>query len=317
MTYTVTFTSVSAASAYRIDFCTESTDPTEACTPPAGFDASAAASGSLTVAGDTGSVIVTDTIGATSVIETPIEGINNPTVTGPVYARIATYSSAGNASTETSPIDRGGVAISITNTIGVSGAVLETMTFCVASEAITADCDNAEDNLPTLKLGETVGTAVALQPGIVSTGKLYTQISTNASTGAVVNLKSATDCGGLKRVGAAICDIAPTLVADITSQSPVAAFGVKTATATNTAGAPAPGGVLVPVGNYNNTTYAFNYAANNLSGVTSPMGDPFLNTNSLPANNKNMELTFGATVTNATPAGNYSTSLSMIATGKF
>jgi hypothetical protein len=68
---------------------------------------------------------------------------------------------------------------------------------------------------------------------------------------------------------------------------------------------------------YNATTYAFNYVGTNLSGVTSTLGDPFLDTAGAPVNNQNMQLTFGATVTNATPAGNYSTSLSMIATGKF
>ena len=72
-----------------------------------------------------------------------------------------------------------------------------------------------------------------------------------------------------------------------------------------------------PATGYNNTTYVFNYDATNATGVTSTYGDAILDTDSAPVNGKNMELTFGASVTNNTPAGLYATDLSMIATGKF
>src|SRR5690606_2020028 len=99
-------------------------------------------------------------------------------------------------------IDQGVVTISITDTIAVSGAVLESMLFCVASDEITANCANATSNLPTLQLGEDVGGNTALVPTAVSTGILYTQLSTNAATGAVISLKSdAVDCGGMLRAG--------------------------------------------------------------------------------------------------------------------
>ncbi len=75
----------------------------------------------------------------------------------------------------------------------------------------------------------------------------------------------------------------------------------------------------VALSGYNNSTFALNFTsgANPSTGVTSTFGDPFLDTAGAPANNKNMQLTFGATIADNTPAGAYSTDLSLIATGKF
>jgi len=199
--------------------------------------------------------------------------------------------------------------------------VLETLTFCVAGAEIEADCTNITVD-PVLELGETVGDTVALSPGVVSEGSIYTQISTNAAGGVVVRLKSnATDCGGLLRAGAVAgtCDISPALNTDITPANDEAKFGVKTATATATTGVTNASGTLAPASGsfYNNTTYALNYINGDATGITSTFGDPFLDTNDEPANNQNMQLTFGATVNNNTPAGIYSADLSLIAVGKF
>lgn len=326
VTYTVDFTAVQAAGAFVVDFCSDSPVLGQTCTPPAGFDATAAASttaGFTSVTGATSKVTVTGTINANDVVSVAVTGITNPSTAGPLYARIVTYANVTDANgyTSTNPDvvgahkDDGGVAMSITPTIGVSGAVLESMTFCVSGSAITDNCITTA--APTLKIGETVGTTQALDASHVSTGNIYTQISTNASNGAVVNLKSnATGCGGLinssKPTG---CYILPALKTDIAFGE--AKFGVKTTTATNLNGN--SNGTLQPVAasGYNNATYTLNYAAGDASGVTSTYGDPFIDTNNLPANGQNMQLTFGASVTNSTPAGLYSADLSMIATGKF
>ena len=329
VSYEVKFTvpsSSSSAGAFGIIFCSNSPDTDTACSAPAGMvttGATSTTSGFTTVTTpNANNVVVAGTIAASANIDVTIDGITNPNTAGPLYARIGTYANASDATTDVAltganAVDKGGVAVSITPTIGVSAAVLESLTFCVASQVITQDCANAADSghAPVLQLGETVGSTKALSSTAVSTGTLYTQISTNAATGAVVNLKSATDCGGLKRVGATVCDIAPALVAGISPGD--ALFGVKTGTATSTAGDTKANGTIRPVGAYNPTTYAFNYLANNSTGVTSPIGDPFLDTNNAPVNNKNMDFTFGASISNNTPAGNYSTNLSLIATGKF
>jgi hypothetical protein len=325
VTYTVNFTPVSTEGAFAVNFCTESTEPTDSCTAPAGFSAASASTttSGFTATGTTGQFIVGGTLTAATPVSVAVDGITNPSVTTPLYARITTYTDTAAAAADTTPVpgaggvDHGGVVIAITNTIGVSGAVLETMTFCVAKAVITQDCGNAAANPPTLQLGETVGSTVALDTGHISTGTLHTQISTNAATGAVINLKSATDCGGLKRAGASVCDIAPAGTTDLVAGH--ATFGVKLGTAAATSGDTDANGTLEAVSgsHYNNSTYALNYASDSSSGVTSPFGDPFLDTNNAPINNENMDFTFGASISNTTPAGNYSTSLSLIATGKF
>lgn len=324
VTYKVNFTAVQAAGAFVVEFCSNTPVLGQSCTPPTGFTSATVSTptAGFTAAGTTNKVTVTGTINASDVVSVDVTGITNPSTTDPLYARIVTYTDGTDAAGYTSANpdvvgahkDDGGVAIAITPTVGVSGAVLETLTFCVSKALPTASCAGADS--PVLTLGETVGSVVALSSSAVSTGVLNTQISTNAVGGAVVRLKSATDCGGLKRVGASVCDIVPALTGDITAGQ--AKFGVKTATATDTPSTTANGAFQPVTGSgYGNTAYALNYLANNSSGVTSAFGDPFLDTNSAPANNKNMALTFGASIGNDTPAGLYSTNLSLIATGKF
>jgi len=315
VTYTVNFTATQSAGAVLIDFCSNSPLIGQACDSVPGFDLAGS---------ETHTAVVTQAItaGATTVT---LNGVTNPSTVGPLYARIITYTDAAAAAgydpTEVSSQDadrkdEGGAAISITNTIGVSGAVLESMSFCVSGAAIADGCTGSITP-PTLKLGQQVGSAFALVPGVVSEGSIYTQISTNALSGAVVSLKSAAaGCGGLVRVGAANCDIAPALSSGIATNSPTAKFGVKTTDATNgTNGS----GTYRPFGGsiYGTTAFALGFDEDEETGVTSPFGDKFLDTNGAPANNKNMQLTFGATVTNQTPAGLYSADLSLIATGKF
>lgn len=330
--YEVSFKAISNASAFVVKFCQNSPLISQECTAPAGFSAAGAASttsGFTNVTGSANNVVVVGSVAASTTVPVSVvlSGINNPTAAGPIYARIVTFDNATNAgdyagdnlaiagSGPTGKVDEGGVAISITDTVGVSGVVLESMTFCVSGAAIADECVTTTP--PVLRLGETVGSTIALTPNTVSTGSIYTQISTNAATGAVISLKSsATDCGGLKRAGApTACDILPALDQGVTETE--ARFGVRTATATNTGLNPT--GNLVPVtgSGYNDTDFVLNYTAGNTAGVTSTFGDKFLDTAGLPANGKNMELTFAASVTNNTPAGLYSTDLSMIATGKF
>lgn len=306
------------------------------CNPPTGFNASSAASttsGFTDVTGTTSKVVVVGTIGAGANISVDITGIHNPTSAGVLYARIVTFtdSTGANAYTSATPgthIDEGGLALSITPTIGVSAAVLESMTFCVSGEAIAENCVGGGASAPaltapTVKLGNTVGGITVLDAGDVYTGTVNTQISTNAASGAIVSLKSnTTGCGGLVRAGAASnsagCGIAPALATDITAGE--AKFGVRTGTAAgvgtkfNGTYRPFDGGSGAY---YSNTVYKLNYASGDGTGVTSTYGDPFLDTNSAPVNNMGMALTFGASAANNTPAGNYSASLSLIATGKF
>lgn len=336
VTYNVQFNATQAAGAYVVDFCSDSPVIGDTCVAPVGLDASSAAPSAAdtgtTIAAQTASTLtVTQAMTAGEDVNVEFEGLTNPDAAGPMYARIVTFDNATSAegysattAENAGALDWGGIALSITNDINVTGRVLESMIFCVASAEIHENCSNASANAPVLKLGE--GDPKALNASAVSTGSLYTQISTNAAGGAVVSLKSdALNCGGLLRLGApTACDIAPALDTDIGAGE--AKFGVKTSTATATAlqddGETAYTGAAgtlqaYPSSGYNASTYAFNYTSGNADGVTSVYGDPFLNTADAPVNNMNMELTFGASVANNTPAGDYSTHLSLIATGKF
>jgi len=332
VTYTVKFTASNAAGSFVVDFCSNSPVIGEACTAPTGFSVTgvtSATSGFTDVVAPTSASttqrVVTGTIGASDNVSVVLSGVTNPSVAGTVYARIVTYNTKSNALlytssdvTRTGSVDNGGVAMSINNTIGVSGAVLESMTFCVAGQTITANCNLTGNIAPTLKLGEDLGNGVlALTPSAISTGHIFTQLSTNAASGAVINLKSsATGCGGLvNSSNPTACYITPALTSDFAFGT--AKFGVKTSTATGTGTNPT--GILQPftASAYNNTTYALNWASGDATGVTSTYGDPFLDTAGLPVNNQNMDLTFGASVTNSTPAGFYSADLGLIATGKF
>ncbi len=329
VSYTLNFTSAGAAGGFVVDFCDDTPLIGETCNAPAGFSASSASSTTSGFTGvtavDANTVKVVGTIAATTAISVVLDHITNPTAVGPIYARIVTYDTSGHLANYVDAttlgagtVDTGSAAISITDSIGVSAAVLESMTFCVSKAVIAANCTGT--TAPTLKLGETTGTVIALDAAHVSTGDLYTQISTNAVGGAVVRLKSdALHCGGLIRAGApTACDIAPAQQTGIAQGE--SKFGVKVSSATSTASVTDAIGAYQPVSGsgYNTSTYALNYNATDEStGVTSPYGDPFLDTNSQPVNNKNVTMTFGASISNSTPAGLYSANLGLIATGKF
>ena len=336
--YKVSFTTGSApAGAAVIYFCKNSPLKGQACTEPTGFTAASAtvASPFNLVNSSANRIEISGTFAASTNIVLDLGGITNPTVasvTEPLYARVVTYTAPANATGTTATalgtnqVDDGSMAIAITPTIGVSGDVLETLTFCVSGGTaldpeISPIGDGCTGTLtaPTLKLGTDAGGIVSLQPGTVSEGKIFTQISTNAAKGAIVRLKSnAVGCGGLLRAGAAsACDIAPAQQTGIAAGD--AKFGVKTADSTDGTGARGlyqPYGTLATTAYYSKDTFSMRYVDAN-DGVTSPFGDRFLETAEAPANNKNMALTFGVAASNNTPAGAYSADLSLIAVGTF
>lgn len=324
VTYAFEFTVNAPAGAFVIDFCSNSPQIEQECLAPAGMTVAGVAtqtSGYSVAAVDANTLIVTAALSAAAPIEVALEGITNASEAGLVYARIITYESAAAAALYTSTalgagsVDGGTVAFSITDTIGVTASVMESVTFCVSGEEIGADCTGVER--PVLALGEQIGDSVALTQSEVSEGIIYAQISTNAAAGVVVNLKSsALGCGGLMRAGAgSACDIMPALNQGITAGQ--ALFGVKIAALADTG--TDPSGVFQPAAGslYGPLQFSLNFVANDVTGVTSTFGDPFLDTAGEPANNKNVALTFGASISNNTPAGAYSTDLSLIAAGKF
>lgn len=333
VTYKVDFTAAGAAGAFALEFCSDTPLIGATCTAPAGLDvdtpstATAGWSVQETTAAPGNQLVATKSIAASEAVSIEIAGIDNPSAAGTVYARIVTYNSEANAlnyasdNLGTGNVDEGGAAFSITDTVGVSGAVLETMTFCVSGDEIdTANCGGAL-SAPVVELGEGSGDVLALDSGNVSEGSIYSQLSTNAAGGAVVSLKSSTTaCGGLVRVGDANCDILPATDGLGISEGD-ALFGIKVATAADpTLGNPSASGTLRAAGDvpyYSDSIFKLNFVSGDNSGITSPYGDPVFDSSNLPVSDKNMQITFGASVSNQTPAGLYSADLSLIATGKF
>lgn len=328
VTYQINFTSVGAAEAVLVDFCSDTPLIGEVCTAPTGFTVASVTESDAditsVVAEDANTLFIEGSVAAATAKSFEVNAITNPSTVGPMYARIVTYATdLTNAQAQYTDatslgtyVDTGSVAVSITDGIGVSGDVLETLTFCASATAVTGTGCSAGVSAPTLALGETTGSVTALSALAVSTGDIWTQLSTNASGGAVVSLKSGNACGGLKRVEAVGCDIAPAMQTGISaSQAKVGVLAAPytaqdlTLSATGTY-------QVVPASGYNGSTFVLNFNGTT-DGVASPYGDPIFNTNNTQTSNKATQLTFGASISNTTPAGSYSNSYSLIATGTF
>lgn len=335
--YKIGFKPLTAATAVVLDFCEQSPLVGSACTGKAGFDVLAATVSSPGHTKGTGdsvtakSLFVTGTF-ATSGVEIVLQGVDNPTAAGPLYLRILTYTGAGaeTAAADYTSVapgdyeDAGGAAVSITDSIGVSAAVLESMTFCVAGAEIDGvNCTTTEPEglaPPSVVLGEGTGSIKALSASAISQASIFSQISTNAVDGAVVSLKTSNACGGLKRPAPVTdCDIAAAGTDGLTAAGQPK-FGLQVKSAADPAGDASVGTYQIygtggtPF--YSDTVFKLNYTTPG-TGVASTYGDNLLDTGDAPVNNKNVEIVFGASAANNTPAGIYSTDLSLIATGKF
>lgn len=344
--YKVTFTPKTDFRKLVIDFCSDSPIPGEACSTTDDAVLSGASVGTAVDAGSTGDLgtltgtpstngiaisgTTNDTAGDD--ISITISGVVNPDVVGSFYARIYTYA-ASPTTPYSSPtslgdyLDSGGIALSTTADIGVSAAVRETLTFCVAKIALTPACANAVGNEPSITLGHNSGSGeLALDSSATDTANVYTQVSSNAASGVAVWMKSGNQCGGLHRFGAAstTCDIAAVGSTDPSGSTTnsiafgaAALFGMKLGTDGAASGATNPLGTIVPATDYSTgSNYGMDYKSDNSMGVTSAYGSEIYNTDG-PSNDWNVPMTFAATVTNATPAGKYSQSLSLIATGTY
>lgn len=333
--YTVKFTSgTTDAAAVVLEFCSNSPLIDTACTAPVGFSATSATATGFTPSQldptpRANAIVLAGTIVDAGETTIPLANVTNPDNAGALYVRIATYETAENAeayvsaaaSTLTGAVDQGSAAVSITDSIGVSAAVLESMTFCVSGIQIELDnCTTATPGgltAPTLKLGEDNSGVIALDQAHLSEGSIYTQLSTNAVGGAAVNLKSSNDCGGLKRANVSTCDIAAANTATGNAALGQARIGVAVDAADVAPGA--LGTYAIAGGGspfYSLADFKLNYTSGGASGITSPFGDPILQSVST-ISNKNAKLTFAASVNAQTPAGLYANDYSLIATGKY
>lgn len=324
VSYLVTFTpATTAAQSLVIDFCMNSPIIGGACTTTNDVTATSATftAGTGTtnwVIGSAGATTVKLNKGTgsnlgTSAISFTLGNITNPTSTGSFYARVYTYCDTGygatcggvytNQTTLGTYMDYGGFALSTASSISITATVMETLTFCVSKAAPGSAC--TATSAPTLTIGH--NSPLTLDSSVVDTDTAYTQLSTNANGGVSVALKvtSSTTCAGLSRDGGATCGI-PGKGAFGAITAGTAAFGLNVADGT--------GGTGTVSHNANYGTTAGSYGMGTATFGT--YGDPIESSTGAVAN-VNSLLTYGATASTTTPAGVYSTTESLIATGTF
>lgn len=335
--YTVSFTTATTAviQGVVIDFCQESPILNATCTAPTGMTLSG-----LTVTspvtglnpttgwaatnptGDTHAIEVYNASGASvnssTAISFEVNGVKNPTTTGTFYGRITTFTTKAGADGYTSAnadagavhTDDGGIALSTAAQISITATVMEQLSFCTSLVAPTqtgTDCAGA--TTPSVTIGH--GTPLHLDSTAVDTGIAYTQMSTNAQTGATVRMTDTTADAGCTDGGisSSASNCIPGIGAFATMTAGTADFGLNVAD--GTLGGSSSGSVTHNV-NYGTTVGSYGMG----SAVTSTYGDP-IESSSAPCAEVNNKLTFAATAATTTKAGVYTANMTLIATGTF
>ena len=236
-----------------------------------------------------------------------VTGITNPSTLGTFYARIYTYTN-GTFGTYASPtstgnyVDYGGIALTTNNIISITARVQESLSFCVSGRnqvgagtgpqvgwTTTNNCSDPNASVaPALTLGHGTPTPI-LDSGNVDYGTVFSQISTNASNGAVIAMRNsnstctndggATFPSGLSADAGATCAIPGSGSTAVSIVAGVAKFGMF-AWDTQPAGASSVGSITPTATYHDNAHKAFTVngvASNNFNAVTTA-ADPIVPT---------------------------------------
>jgi hypothetical protein len=344
VSYKVTFTPASSTTikAIAVDFCSNSPLAGDSCTIPTGFSVGTPTVNVSSVSGETGGTWTaaaqnsgrTLTLSNGSATGTPsgtttfeLTTVTNPTVAPPAsttfFARIITFGSTADLTTwlttadgsdaGSEVVDFGGIALSTAENIKVTAKVQESLTFCVAGALITS-CSTA--TTPSVNLGHTVGTSFALTEGQVDSAAAYTQTSTNAQHGVIVNMKdpnAAATCAGLSTnnqvTDCSIASVGSTAAAIAAGDAKIG-MCVQTGSANTTATTPYNDGTCTSTWS-GTLTYGFDDTQ-----LRSTYGSQIFSSAG-PLNAESNVLNFAATAALTTPAGIYTGTYALIATGSF
>ncbi len=372
VSYLVTFSPATTATAIHgiaVDFCSNDPLPGDTCTLPASFDVTATptvtgttipgeSSCSFTASGANNTpgyrTLILDDSACTgtpsgAAASFTVSTVHNPNTLGTFYARIFTFGTSGQAATwaaassgdgssTTNVVDAGGVALSTVSDINITARVMEQITFCTSSTDISASTCASATAPVNLTIGHAVGTTTAIDSSAVDAASAWTQLSTNATNGAIVRMKDLTigagSCGGLTRDNGVSCEIPGE---GVLSGSPLTASAITKGTAEfgmcvvpnisgsgvvkdapyDDGGATNCAATTTPAMTGNDTTalYGLDDSTSN-DNVVSTYGDTVYHT-AAPVNQTTSALNFAATASLTTPAGIYSQSESLIATGSF
>lgn len=311
-------------------------------------NANSASAGNGVILALTDSSVASNTsVASNSTITIVVAGITNPNYTTcgspdthpncSFYGRMLTYSTTAGATgyasqTIGSPTDAGGVALETSSVINITANVMEQLTFCVSANVALANgtnrCNSGGGVLtaPNLTIGHGTPTS-AIDSTAVDAQTAYTQLSTNASVGFVVRMKTSyASCAGLSKDGGTTCGIPPagSGTTDGLITAGTAAFGMCVVAGANTTpDAPYNGVGAGSVACADTTTPNANtyYGMDNTggTGVFGTYGSQIFHNTSSPAavDKENNKLNFAATASLTTPAGIYQTTESLIATGTF
>lgn len=329
--YKVSFTTSAAMQSLVIDFCDGSPlieDPTVgSCDAVTGLNASgASADGGWADVSAASQVKLT--IGAAQLAgdyTIILSGITNPSITGSFYARITTYTDAAygagtpyvDSSNVGSYVDYGGVAMTTVTPIEITAKVLETMELCTSAAAPTLGC--AGVTAPSIVLGH--GDNDVLDYTVIDTADVYSQITTNATNGYAIYMRSQYTCGGLSKDGGTTCPIPAIDAGSATGTTMVAgtaAFGV-----TISDGTAAAGGLSANDAVARWQTVAPIYIMDTTSatdGVDDTYGSKVIDSvgqATKQAYGVNNTYTFAATAAPTTPAGIYTQNFLLVGVGTF
>jgi hypothetical protein len=350
--YTLTFTPATTytttATSLIVDFCANDPLISDTCTFSAATvpTVSSGITSSVGTAGVMGSGSPIHTISVTAISggftagtpiiinfdATPSAHLTNPTTNVSFYARVLTWNSTAGATSNYTPantsgltpttsaqVDTGGIALSTAANITITATVYETLSFCVFQTA----CGTT----PNLILGNSTTGALSTSSAYVNNNAQYT-IATNAGSGAAVFMTGSTLCrpGGTCATGAnayTIKAIGNSAVAAYPGGVGTEQFGmcVDTTGVTGTFTAIAPYKDTInnchslTTGVYTGSSiFGFYDSASN--GTNSPGGDEVMASTGVIASYTGT-FTLAGNIAAATPAGIYSTSLNMVATGTF
>lgn len=301
VTYTFNSDALPSGTAVRSVKAEACTTASGACSAPSGFSGSAAdisgqptglgAASSWTDDSNAGNLRITHASNVTApsgAVAIAWTGVNNPTADNTTfYLRVTTYSD--NA--YTNALDSGTIAVSTAEQITVNATVDETLTFCTGTSGITnSSCAGATGS--TVSLG-------TITPSTTGASTSQIGVSTNASTGYAITVAGNTLTSGGNTIAA--------LGSQMTSSQGTAQFGINLRdNATPNIGTDASGsGTATPTANYN-TADQYRFVS----------GDVIASKNSADAH-RLFTVSYMANVAGNTPAGNYTTNLTFVATATY
>lgn len=328
VTYSVSFIAQSTytVKAIVVDFCDNTPligDST--CTAPAGFDVggvtptvtvpntSALFGATWTAAGSNGfngnteyrtltlssATGVALTAGSSNVVFNLNSAVNPSTTNHSFYARIVTYTTNTPSyapGAEGAYTERGGAALSTASVVSVTARVMEQLNFCVYHTTCGDD--------PAISIGH--GANNILDASAVDTASDSFSLSTNANAGVVVRMQGGTLTSGSNSIPAVN---GGSSASGSTMTAGTAAFGVDVST---------PGALTVinPYVGDGTPTGSYGLDTTSASAVGSTYGSPIASSGG-PVNNSISVITYAASASNTTPAGIYTVSEQLIATGTF